>query len=112
MNHQNTRGMKNRRYFFLLIIPVIFSALAGVVMLLWNAILPDVFQVSTITYWQALGLLILSRILIGGFRFGGRKGPPFAGPPPHIRERWMQLSEEEKQKLKEEWRRRCERRTS
>lgn len=101
--------MKNRRYFFLLMIPVIFGVLSGVVMLLWNAILPHVFGVNTITYWQAFGLLILSRILLGSFGFSGRRRIPFAGPPPHIRERWMHLSEEEKQKLREEWRKRCER---
>lgn len=102
--------MKKRRYFFLLAMPVILGVLAAVVMLLWNAILPDLFQLKTITYWQALGLLILSRILLGGFGFGGRSRPPFAGPPPYIRKKWMHLSDEDKQKLKEEWRRRCERR--
>lgn len=101
--------MKKRRFFFLLVIPVILGVLAAVVMVLWNTILPDVFQLKTITYWQALGLLILSRILFGGFRFGRRR-PPFAGPPPYIRKKWMHLSEEDKQKLKEEWRKRCERR--
>ncbi len=45
-----------------------------VVMLLWNAIVPGVFLgVRTLDYRQAVGLLILSRILFGGFR--GRGGP-------------------------------------
>ncbi len=113
VNRHNKSGMKNRRFFFFLMIPVLFCILAGVVMLLWNAILPDVLQVRALTYWQAFGLLILSRILLGGFRFGGKKGgTPYGGPPRHIRERWMRMSEEEKSKFKEAWRKRCEEKKS
>jgi hypothetical protein len=46
----------------------LFIAIGGqVVMYLWNAILPDLFGLRTITFWQALGLLALCRILFGGF---------------------------------------------
>ncbi len=108
--HQNRPGMKkNRKYFFLLFIPVLLGALAGVVMLLWNLILPDVLGLKALSYWQALGLLVLSRILFGGFHFGPRRGSPhFGGPPPHVREKWMHLSEEERTRFKEAWRRRFE----
>jgi hypothetical protein len=40
------------------------------VMLLWNAILPGVAGVRPVTYWQAVGLLVLVRILVGGFSRG------------------------------------------
>ena len=36
-----------------------------VVMLLWNGIMPEVFGLGIITVWQALGLIILGRILFG-----------------------------------------------
>lgn len=36
-----------------------------VVMLLWNGIMPEVFGLGIITIWQALGLIILGRILFG-----------------------------------------------
>jgi len=50
----------------------IVAVLAGVVMVLWNVIMPDLFfGVHPIDYWHALGLLILSRILFGGFRGHG-----------------------------------------
>ena len=39
-------------------------------MLLWNALIPDIFHGPAITFWQAGGLLILSKLLFG--RFGGR----------------------------------------
>ena len=107
-NYRKTPYMKRRRYFFLLIIPLIFGGLALIVMLLWNAILPSVFHVETLTYWQALGLLVLCRILFGGFLFGGRKGrPSFGRPPTQVREKWMNMSEEERIKFKEEWKKRC-----
>src|SRR5262245_16815530 len=52
---------------------VLFIALGGeLVRQLWNWLLPPLFGFREITFWQALGLLVLSRILFGGF--GGR-GP-------------------------------------
>ena len=51
------------------------AVLGLVVMLLWNAIVPGVFAgVRTLEYPQALGLLVLSRILLGSFRSGRGMG--------------------------------------
>jgi hypothetical protein len=41
---------------------------SGVVMLLWNGILPAVLHVGTITILQAAGILLLARMLFGGRR--------------------------------------------
>lgn len=72
------------------------AALTWIVMQLWNGLLPDLFAgVSRIGYWQALGLLVLSRILFGGLRGGG---------PGHWhgrRAQWESLTAEERQQLKE-----------
>ena len=46
----------------LLAIPMLLIV-ALVVMLLWNAVIPDLFKGPTLVYWQALVLLILLRIL-------------------------------------------------
>jgi hypothetical protein len=43
-----------------------------VTMTLWNWVVPAVFGGRTISFWQGLGILILSKILFGGF--GGRPG--------------------------------------
>jgi hypothetical protein len=49
-----------------------FIALGGlVVQWLWNWLLPPLFGWAQVTFWQALGLLALCRILFGGFRLGG-----------------------------------------
>lgn len=51
---------------------IAFVVLFGfVIMWLWNWLMPEIFGLITITYWQAVGLLILFKILFGGF--GGGK---------------------------------------
>ena len=58
-----------------------FAALIAVggfvVQQLWNWLLPPLLDVPEVTFWQALGLLALCRILFGGFGKGGghRTGP-------------------------------------
>jgi hypothetical protein len=88
-------------------IPLLFSALALLVMLLWNAILPAVLHTQHINYWQALGLLILCRILFGGIPISRRRGGPAFGKRSVIKEKWMNMTDDERSKFKEEWRRRC-----
>ena len=75
----------------------------NIVMLLWNALLPALFHFPLITFWQALGLLALSKILFGGFRGGGR----FRGRRDHLRQAWTNMSPEEREKFKHEWSSRC-----
>jgi hypothetical protein len=91
-----------RPFFFppLLFIPFAFlGALA--VMLLWNAILPDLLHVTEIGYWQSLGLLVLARILFGGFHRG-------CGHHSHYGDhRWHHMTPEEREKMRVEWRMRC-----
>lgn len=45
-----------------------------VTMQLWNWLMPAVFGLKVITFWQAFGILILGKILFGGFHRGGRWG--------------------------------------
>jgi hypothetical protein len=104
--NQHIANWKKRKFFFFLIIPVILLLLAFAVMLLWNAILPSLLNISAINYWQSLGVLVLCRILFGGFRFGPRGDrPSFKGM--QWREKWMQMNEEERLQFKEEWKKRC-----
>ena len=47
---------------------LLFTSIGGeIVRLLWNWLLPPLFGWRQITFWQALGLLALCRILFGGF---------------------------------------------
>ncbi len=65
-----------------------------IVMLLWNAALVPVTGAGIINFWQALGLLILSRILVGGFGGGKGRGSRMGA-------RWSHMTPEEKERFKE-----------
>lgn len=103
-----------KRFWFrkgLMFVVLFFAAIflfGAIVMALWNAILPAVLGVSAITFWQALGILVLSKILFGGF---GRRGSWSKGGPPHWRrgmqEKWAKMTPEEREKFKAEWKNRC-----
>ncbi len=81
-------------------------ALSWVVMFLWNYSVSPSVGVNNLSYWQAMALLVLMRILVGGFRFGPsmRRG---SGKWGKWREKWKGMSDEERDRLKKEWRKRC-----
>lgn len=96
MNHTNFRSFWLRRLLFFFIA---LLAWAVVVWLLWNALLPDLFDFPTLNYFQALGLLLLTRILFGNL--------PFSNTPSrrnHWKEKWMKMSPEERAEMAERWR--------
>ena len=71
---------------------------AALVMVIWNALIPELFHGPALEYMQALGLLFLVKLFVG---FGGRGMGPrgFA----HWRHRhWARLTPEERQKLRDE----------
>ena len=72
-----------------------------VVMGLWNWLMPGLFGLKLISYWQAMGLLVLSKILFGGFRGSrGKNGYRLQG----ARERWRQRTPEEREKFRQDLR--------
>jgi hypothetical protein len=77
----------------------VFSWIGGeVVMLLWNWLAPALFGLPPITFWQALGLLALCRILFGGFGLGG--GSPRSNSRRRMRERWEHMTPEERESFR------------
>ena len=78
---------------------VIFAWIGGqLVMNLWNWLAPALFGFREVTFWQALGLLALCRILFGGFRLGGDS------PRSKRRcrkERWDQMTSEERERFRQ-----------
>jgi hypothetical protein len=84
---------------FLLFGVAMLAVFGLVVMGLWNWLAPQVFGLRTIGYWQAVGLLILSKILFGGIgrprlHRGGHWGRWMA-------ERWAAMTPEEREKFRE-----------
>jgi hypothetical protein len=83
---------------------LIITLLSFVVMQLWNWLTPALFGWHAITFWQALGILVLSKILFGGFR--GRPGPHMYWRR-RMMERWAHMTPEEREKFRESMRGRC-----
>ena len=109
-------NFSSRRYkplkvlFFVVVFAAFVAAAAWVVMLLWNAILPDVAGLKTLNFWQAAGLLILAKILFGGF--GGRKRPWKGSGKHHWRNKWMGMTREERRDARTRWKEYCKRKDS
>lgn len=101
----------------ILVIAALFLTLIGwVVMFLWNALLPEIFGLPTITFWQAAGLLALSRILFGNMKGGGghwkhHHAHNYGGWKGHWKEKWeakwANMTPEEQQRLRERFRSKC-----
>ena len=95
---------------FRIFIPFVVLAVIALATLavhgLWNGVLVGVLGVKTVTFWQALGILVLAKILFVGFP-GGR-GRPFGPPWQHrmMEARWDSLTPEQREEMREEMRRR------
>lgn len=86
-----------------------FVALAGfVVMYLWNWLMPYLFNLPTVSFAQALGLFILSKLLLGGFRGGGPGAAWKAKAQQHWRQKMASrmegMSEEQREKFRQRMR--------
>jgi len=83
---------------FLGIAIVAIAVVTFVVMMLWNWLAPVLFGWHAITFWQALGLLVLCRLLFGGFRRGGGWG--HGRWRRRMMERWDAMTPEERERLR------------
>ena len=90
----------------IIFIPIAMAAgmlvFGGLVMFLWNALLPQIFGISAITFWQAIGILLLSKILFGGFPGKNRRHHIHRHEYELIR-KFRNLSPEEKEKIRKEY---------
>ena len=54
-----------------------------IVQWLWNALMPGIFSLRPITYWEAVGIVVLARLIFGSFGGGQQEGPGKHGKKPH-----------------------------
>jgi hypothetical protein len=83
----------------------LFMGIGGwIVMHLWNWLLPGIFGWRMITFWQALGMLVLCRILFGNHSW---RGGPRSGMRERMRERmgarWPEMTPEQHEKMRQRW---------
>lgn len=94
----------------LVFLPLFLVAMACVlgalIMLLWNWLMPDIFGLPMLDFWQATGLLVLCKLLFGGLGFGGHHHHGGQGHCGHnrLRKRWESMSAEERQQIIEMYR--------
>jgi hypothetical protein len=83
---------------------LLFIAIGGeIVLRLWNWLLPPLFGWRQITFWQALGLLLLCRILFGGV---GWRGSMRSNLRRRMEERCQNMTSEEREQFRQRMRER------
>jgi len=98
------KDFRRKKFVGIFIFIAVFAAAIAIVMFLWNALMPSIIGWTTINYWQAAGLMILSRLLLGGFGRFGR----FGGKRHHFKQKreefrqWHMLRDQMKDMTKEE----------
>ena len=112
----------NKKYKILLALKIVLGISAFIVifgfgaMYLWNWLVPSLFHGPVVTFWQMIGILVLSKILFGGFgrKFGRHHDHcgPNRGWGRHrwkhrMHERFQHMSPEEKERLKQRFKDRC-----
>ena len=81
-----------------LIVAVASVVLGFAVRELWNWLMPAIFGLRAITYWQALGLFVLGKLLLGGFhRHGGGGGRQRWGRA--MKDRWESMTPEQRERF-------------
>ncbi len=85
---------------FIQLFCVAFIGVFGVcVMLLWNWLMPELFGLPEIGFCKAAGLLVLCKILFGGFTGGHHHRHGHHGCGNRLRERWERMSPEERERM-------------
>ena len=109
-NYQTKTGRMKRKLLYGIFYIAVFLLLSGGVMFLWNALLPQMIHLRVINYLQALGMMVLCRILFGRFSFGGGMGRQHGGEAGFLKDKLTSMDEGDRAAFKEEWRKRCEQR--
>jgi len=87
----------------ILAIPVFIAIGGEIVLHLWNWLLPPLFGWRQITFWQALGMLLLCRILFGGLGLHGSGRSSFRR---RMEERCEHMTPEERERFRQRFRER------
>jgi len=90
--------MKSKSIFIFLWI-LVLAAIGAVVMLLWNFLMPGIFGLAVINYWQAVGLFALAHILFGSFSRGHMMSGVWHERKNPIYEKWKKMTPEQQKEF-------------
>jgi Ca2+/H+ antiporter, TMEM165/GDT1 family len=76
------------------------ALLSWIVMSLWNAVVVDLFRIPMLDFWHAVGLLVLCKILFGGFRRGGGWHGHRRWRGEMWRRKWESMTPEERERMR------------
>ncbi|RZA17139.1 MAG: hypothetical protein EOP10_23295 [Proteobacteria bacterium] len=108
-NPDRHNHFKRKMWKFPIIVAVVVLFKTTLFFYLWNYLIPDLFHGPELSFLQAMGLLILGKLFVGGGlqKLGGRGAGERFGRSP-----WKSLSPEDKERLAETMRNRCHRHPS
>ena len=93
--------MKKFKFFMPVGLLFVTAAFCTIVMLLWNWLMPSIFGLAVISFWQAVGLFLLTRILFSGFGLFSKANmmhhPDAYGS--HIHKKWRSMSDEQRREF-------------
>lgn len=97
MTRQLSERAITRTFHIALLITIAIAGFGQAVLQLWNWLMPELFGLRPLRFWQAVGLMALSWILFGGLRgFGMITGPGRSSTP----DSWARLTPEERERFR------------
>src|SRR6478735_3946888 len=96
-------GMKGVKIFGMIAMGfIVVFAFVLATMYLWNWLVPTLFAGPVISFWQASGILALSKILFSGFgKGGGHRGHWKSRMDSRWQEKWNSMAPDDQQRFKE-----------
>jgi hypothetical protein len=97
MTRERSEKLIMKAFTMALLITIVIAGFGRAVLELWNWLMPELFGLPPLRFWQAVGLMLLSWILFGGLRgFGMITGPGRYSP----RDDWARLTPEERERFR------------
>ena len=97
MTRERAERVVTKALTFTILIMIVIAGFGQAVLQLWNWLIPDLFGLHPLRFWQAVGLMGLSWILFGGLRGFGMVMPH---RPDATRDSWARLTPEERERFR------------
>lgn len=88
---------------------LVILGLSTALMLLWNGVVPALFRGPVISWWQALGLLVLIKLLFGRWHRRGGRRPGCTRWKKTFEKKWNTMTPEEQARFKSSFTHQCHR---